>query len=164
MLQLPEGIVVGLCAIGWAAWSVLMGFIVHRLPLKFLETDTWLTQPRPWREDRHWYKRVLRIDRWKDRLPEAGNFFPGGFSKRSIGGGDCAVMSRFVAETRRAEYVHILIWLFWLVTILWTPGWGVLLNLAVGTAFNLPCLWVQRYTRLRLQHLLELKRQEKTKC
>ena len=164
MFQLPDVIVVGLCVIGWAAWSVLMGFIVHRLPLKFLETDTWLTQPRPWGEDRHWYEQVLRIGRWKDRLPEAGNFFPGGFRKRSISGGNCAVMFRFVAETRRAEYVHILIWLFWLVTILWTPGWGVLINLAVGTALNMPCFWVQRYTRLRLQHLLELKRQDKTRC
>jgi glycosyl-4,4'-diaponeurosporenoate acyltransferase len=73
-------------------------------------------------------------------------------------------MSRFLAETRRAEYVHTGIWLFWLVTMLWTPGWGVLVNLAVGTAFNLPCLWVQRYNRLRLQHLLTLKGQEKTIC
>ncbi|CAO5065741.1 IS4/Tn5 family transposase DNA-binding protein [Microcystis aeruginosa] len=69
-----------------------------------------------------------------------------------------------LSETRRAEYVHIAIWLFWLVTMLWTPGWGVLVNLAVGTAFNLPCLWVQRYNRLRLQHLLVLKGQGKTIC
>lgn len=31
---------------------------------------------------------------------------------------------------------------------------GVLINLAFATAFNLPCLWVQRYNRLRLQRLL----------
>jgi glycosyl-4,4'-diaponeurosporenoate acyltransferase len=142
----------------------LIGFVGHRLPLKFLETDTCLTRPRIWGEDRQWYNRVLRIKRWKDRLPEAGDFFPGGFRKTSVGGGDCAVMSRFLAETRRAEYVHIAIWLFWLVTMLWTPDWGVLVNLAVGTAFNLPCLWVQRYNRLRLQHLLVLKGQGKTIC
>ncbi|MFN5971991.1 MAG: hypothetical protein ACK47N_00460 [Microcystis sp.] len=164
ILQLPDGVIVGLCVVGWTAWSLLIGFIGHQLPLKFLETDTCLTRPRPWGEDRQWYNRVLRIKRWKDRLPEAGDFFPGGFRKTSVGGGDCAVMSRFLAETRRAEYVHIAIWLFWLVTMLWTPGWGVLVNLAVGTAFNLPCLWVQRYNRLRLQHLLVLKGQGKTIC
>jgi glycosyl-4,4'-diaponeurosporenoate acyltransferase len=30
----------------------------------------------------------------------------------------------------------------------------VLINLAFATLFNLPCLWVQRYNRLRLQLLL----------
>ncbi|MGA7955306.1 MAG: hypothetical protein WCA07_17480, partial [Gloeobacterales cyanobacterium] len=108
-------------------------------------------------EDRHWYNRVLQIRRWKDWLPEAGDFFQGGFRKSSVSGGDTAVVSRFLAETRRAEYVHIAIWLYWLVTMLWTPGWSLLLNLAVGTAFNLPCLWMQRYNRLRLQHLLGLR-------
>ena len=34
------------------------------------------------------------------------------------------------------------------------PPAGVLINLAFATAFNLPCLWVQRYNRLRLQRLL----------
>lgn len=164
VLQLPDQAIVGLCVRGWAAWSFLIGFVGHRLPLNCLETDTCLTRPRPWGEDRHWYDRLLQIKRWKDRLPEAGDFFPGGVRKSSIGGGDWAVMSRFVAETRRAEYVHIAIWLFWVVTILWTPGWGVLVNLAIGTAFNLPCLWVQRYNRLRLQHLLVLQRTGKTLC
>lgn len=156
MLQLPDGVIVGLCVIGWAAWSLLIGFIGHRLPLKFLEADTWLTQPRPWGEHRHGYEQVLWIKRWKNRLPEAGNFFPGGFAKSSVGAGNREVMVRFLAETRRAEYVHIVIWLFWLVTLFWVSGWGVLLNLAVGTLLNLPCLWVQRYNRIRLLHALAM--------
>jgi glycosyl-4,4'-diaponeurosporenoate acyltransferase len=159
IFQLPDGIIFGLCVVGWLIWSVLIGFIGSRLPLKLLETDTWLTQLRFWEQDKHWYEKILRIKLWKDWLPEAGGFFQGGFSKNSIDGGKCAVMSRFLAETRRAEYVHILIWLFWLLSILWTPTWGVLINLLVGTAFNLPCLFVQRYNRLRLQHLLVLKGQ-----
>jgi glycosyl-4,4'-diaponeurosporenoate acyltransferase len=162
MLQLSDGLIISLCFVGWATWSLLIGFVGHRLPLKLLETNTWLTRRRPWGEDRHWYERVLRIKSWKDRLPEAGNFFPGGFRKNSVGGGKYAVMCRFLAETRRAEYVHSAIWLFWLVTMLWTPRWGILVNLVVGTVFNLPCLWVQRYNRLRIEQLLVLKGQRKT--
>jgi glycosyl-4,4'-diaponeurosporenoate acyltransferase len=161
ILHLSDGEIVRLCVVGWVAWSLLIGLIGHRLPLKLLESDSCLTRPRIWGEDRNWYTQVLQIKRWKDRVPESGDFFQGGFRKSSISGGDYTVMSRFLAETRRAEYVHIAIWLFWLVAMLWTPGWGVLINLFVGTAFNLPCLWVQRYNRLRLQHLLILKEQEK---
>ena len=156
ILQLPDGGIVGLCVVGWVVWSLLIGYIGHRLPLQFLETDTWLTQPRPWGEDRHGYEQILWIKRWKDRLPEAGDFFPGGFRKCSVSAGDREVISQFLAETRRAEYVHIAIWLFGFVTLFWTPGWNVLVNLAVGTAFNLPCLWVQRYNRIRLQRVLAM--------
>jgi glycosyl-4,4'-diaponeurosporenoate acyltransferase len=161
IFQLPDWIILVLCFVGWLIWSVFIGFIGHLLPLTFLETDTCLTQLQFWEQDRHWYEKVLRIKLWKDRLPEAGGFFQGGFSKNSIRGGNYTVMSRFLAETRRAEYVHIAIWLFCLVTILWTPRWGFLINLVVGTALNLPCLWVQRYNRLRLQRLLLLKGQRK---
>ena len=43
-----------------------------------------------------------------------------------------------------AELVHLALWLFWTITPLLLPPAGVLINLAVATAFNLPCLWVQR--------------------
>jgi glycosyl-4,4'-diaponeurosporenoate acyltransferase len=162
LLQLSDGLIVCLCVFGWTAWSFLIGFVGNRLPLKFLEIDTWLTQQHSWYDDRQWYEQVLRIKSWKDRLPEAGNFFPGGFRKNSIGAGNDPVMYRFLAETRRAEYVHIAIWCFWLVSMFWTPVGGVLVNMFVGTAFNLPCLWVQRYNRFRLHHLLRLKTKKKT--
>jgi glycosyl-4,4'-diaponeurosporenoate acyltransferase len=161
MLQLSDALIACLCGVSWFAWSFLIGFIGNRLPLKLLDTDTWLTQKYPWGENREWYEKVMRIKIWKDWLPEAGDFFPGGFRKSSIEGGNYAVMYRFLIETRRAEYVHISIWLFWLVTTIWTPGWGVLVNLFVGTAFNLPCVWVQRYNRLRLKDLLTVKEQKK---
>ncbi|WP_069789460.1 hypothetical protein A5482_015580 (plasmid) [Cyanobacterium sp. IPPAS B-1200] len=161
IFQLPDWMILVLCFVGWLIWSVFIGFIGHLLPLTFLKTDTCLTKLQFWEQDLHWYEKVLRIKLWKDRLPEAGGFFQGGFSKNSIRGGNYTVMSRFLAETRRAEYVHITIWLFWLVTILWTPRWGFLINLVVGTALNLPCLWVQRYNRVRLQRLLLLKERRK---
>ena len=161
IVKLPDILIVGLCVVSWLAWSFLIGFIGNRLPLKLLETDTWLTQKYPWGENRQWYEKVLRLKIWKDWFPEAGDFFPGGFRKSSIGGGNYAVMFRFLMETRRAEYVHISIWLFWLVTIFWTPIGGVFINLFVGTAFNLPCIWIQRYNRLRLKDVLALKEQKK---
>lgn len=162
LFDLPDPVVMGLCGVGWATWSFVVGYLGHRLPLRWLETDTCLTRPRLWGEDRGWYEHHLHIRRWKDRLPEAGDFFRGGFRKSAIGGKDSAVMARFLAETRRAEYVHIAIWPFWIATLLWTPRWGVIINLAVGTALNLPCLWVQRYNRLRIQHLLQQREQRQS--
>jgi glycosyl-4,4'-diaponeurosporenoate acyltransferase len=68
---------------------------------------------------------------------------------------DRLTLAQLCLETRRAELVHLALWPFWLVTALWLPPLGVLLNLLFATAFNLPCLWVQRYNRLRLRALLQ---------
>lgn len=59
-----------------------------------------------------------------------------------------------MAETRRAELVHLALLPFALVTALWCPPWAVAVNLAFAALFNLPCLLVQRFNRRRLLRLL----------
>ncbi|MEA5441126.1 hypothetical protein [Cyanobium gracile] len=142
------------CALGWLGWSVLIGALAQRLPLTALERDNWLTGQRPWPESMESYEQRLGIERWKGLLPDAGDALPGGVRKNSLVSRDPATLQRLVAETRRAELVHLAIWPFWIVTALWLPPVGVLINLTFATLFNLPCLWLQRYNRLRLQPLL----------
>ncbi len=79
---------------------------------------------------------------------------PEGAQEQPDGPGSEA-LQRLVEETRRAELVHLALWPFWICTALWLPPAGVLLNLLFATLFNLPCLWLQRYNRLRLEPLLE---------
>ncbi|MGB7563348.1 MAG: hypothetical protein WBM08_01210 [Prochlorococcaceae cyanobacterium] len=63
---------------------------------------------------------------------------------------DPATLHRLVAETRRVELVHRALWPFWLVTAEWPPPVGVLIDMVCATAFNLPCLWLQRSGHLQL--------------
>lgn len=143
------------CALGWLGWSLLVGSLANQLPLAWLAHDSWFTRPRAWGERADVYERQLAIRHWKRWLPDAGNALPGGVRKAALVRPDGAMLQRLCAETRRAELVHLALWPFWLVTALWLPPAGVLLNLLFATAFNLPCLWVQRYNRLRLQALLQ---------
>jgi glycosyl-4,4'-diaponeurosporenoate acyltransferase len=138
------------CAAGWLAWSLLIGSLANRLPLKALAEDNGLTRLRSW-ERRRTYEQGLAIRFWKGALPDAGNALPGGVSKRELVRRDRRALEQLVAETRRAELVHWALWPFWIITCLWLPWEGVLLNLLFATLFNLPCLAVQRYNRLRLQ-------------
>lgn len=142
------------CVVGWLGWSVLVGSLANRLPPGWLERPGRLTGPRPWGESQAGYEQGLRIRRWKSRVPDAGDALPGGIRKSRLVGRDAATLHRLVAETHRAELVHLAIWPFWIVTALWLPPGGVVINLLFSTAFNLPCLWVQRYNRLRLLLLL----------
>lgn len=70
-------------------------------------------------------------------------------------GRDAATLRRLLAETRRAELVHLAIWPFWIVTAVWLPPVGVLIKLLLFTPLDLPCLWLQRYNRLRLEDLVQ---------
>ena len=143
------------CAVAWLGWSVLVGALANQLPPQLLERDSWLTAPRPWADSPRSYERHLGIRRWKDWLPDAGNALPRGVTKASLVRRDRATLQRLVIETRRAELVHLALWPLWITTALWLPPAGVLVNLLFATAFNLPCLWLQRYNRKRLQALLQ---------
>jgi glycosyl-4,4'-diaponeurosporenoate acyltransferase len=138
----------------WLVGSLLIGGMANRLPAAALARDGVLTRPRPWGESTAGYERRLGIRSWKNRLPDAGNALPGGVTKAHLVTRDRQALERLVAETRRAELVHLALWPLWLVTLLWLPPAGVLINLLFATLFNLPCLWLQRYNRLRLQQLL----------
>ena len=141
-------------AIGWWGWCLLVGGLANHLPLSLLARDSWLTRPRPWGERTEAYELGLGIRRWKPWLPDAGGVLPGGVAKTALARRDRSCLERLMAETRRAELVHLALWPFWLVTALWLPPRGVLINLVFATLFNLPCLWVQRYNRLRLRQIL----------
>lgn len=150
---LSEKLTIEISILGWIAWSFLVGFIGHCLPLSWLLKDTPITQLYNWLDSQDRYEKLLKIKWWKDKLPDAGQFFPRGIAKSLQGKCSILNLQRQIIETRRAEYVHWCIWLFWIPTILWMPIKGVLISCLFATAFNLPCLLVQRYNRLRILQL-----------
>jgi glycosyl-4,4'-diaponeurosporenoate acyltransferase len=145
----PLGVLVANVA-GAAAIHAATGYAVHRLPVHRLAGDGWLWRSRAWERDGGWYRRV-RIQRWKDRVPEAGALFAGGVSKRSVGR---AGLPRFVVETRRAELGHWLAIGCTPLFALWNPPAGIALMGAYQLAVNLPCIAIQRYNRPRAERAL----------
>jgi glycosyl-4,4'-diaponeurosporenoate acyltransferase len=138
----------------WASWSALCGYVAHRIPRARLSRDRGLFRIRAFEAGGRFYERWLRIKRWKDRLPEAGALFRGGFSKRRVTRSDREYFEGFAAETRRAELTHWLIlaatpWFF-----LWNPWWLGLAMVGYGTVANVPCLAIQRYNRARLLRMI----------
>jgi glycosyl-4,4'-diaponeurosporenoate acyltransferase len=151
---ISDALAVLACVLGWFGWALLIGWLANRLPSSALDHDTWLTRARPWPQSEAGYEKRLAILRWKSLLPDAGDALPGGVRKNSLVSRDPAALQRLVEETRRAELVHLAIWPFWLCTALWMPPAGVLVNMIFATLFNLPCLLLQRYNRLRLARTL----------
>ena len=142
----------------WAGFGVASGWVAHRRPVAAFEHDTWLTRLRPWEARGRRYDRWFRVRRWKDRLPEAGALFAGGWAKDRIRSFAPADLRRLAAETRRAEWVHWANIAFGASFALWTP-WDVAVVMVVfGLVVHLPFVGVQRYNRARLVHVLATSR------
>lgn len=147
----------------WLAASLLVGLLANRLPPSWLESPR---QPRatpdsccrPTSPAAHPARGALAppgIRIWKRWIPDAGGALPGGVPKASLVRRDPESLRRLVLETRRAELVHGVLLPGGLLTALWLPPSGVMVNLLFALAFNLPCLLLQRYNRARLQRCLK---------
>jgi glycosyl-4,4'-diaponeurosporenoate acyltransferase len=140
--------------VAWGVVHATTGYLVHRLPDRFFARDHFWSRPVRFEAHTRFYERVLRIKRWKDRVPEAGALFAGGVSKRSLPRRDAAGLQQFAIETRRAELGH------WLAAaaspffVLWNPPLAAALMLVYGFGVNLPFIAIQRYNRLRVERVL----------
>jgi glycosyl-4,4'-diaponeurosporenoate acyltransferase len=155
LLQLvaPWQVTLAADVVAWGMVHVLTGYLAHRLPAARLEEDGVLLAQRRFERGGRWYREHLRIDRWKNHLPEAGAFFPGGVSKRQLRpGGDG--LRLLVRESRRAELAHWWALVAGAVFVVGNPPLAAVLLIGYGVAFNLPFIAVQRYNRFRALALL----------
>ncbi|MFN7149105.1 MAG: glycosyl-4,4'-diaponeurosporenoate acyltransferase [Microthrixaceae bacterium] len=150
LIPLPDLAAVAVSCVAWVLIGLVTGWFLHRRSIASLEHDGWLTRPRRFEQDGRWYQRNLRIRRWKDRLPEKGDLFPDGFSKRHLIDRSTPHLERFVAETRRAELVHWSNMAAGPLFLIWcSPLLGACM-IAFGVIAHLPFIVIQRYNRARL--------------
>lgn len=151
IVRLSSWSTIALNVVAWFVWSAGVGYVAHKLPGRYFASDRVILRLRSFEDGGRWYERHLRIKRWKDRLPEAGAVFAGGFSKRTV---RRSGLAQFLIETRRAESVHWVAMALWPVFGVWNPPWAVAFMLVYAVAANVPCLLVQRYNRARLVRVL----------
>ena len=138
--------------------QVASGYVAHRLRPGSLDRDRWLFRERRFERGGRLYVDVFRIRRWKRRLPEAGDVFPGGFHKAHLLHADDEHLRRHVRETRRAEAAH------WLAVgvaplfFLWNPWYAGVVVQVYAVLVNGPCILAQRYNRIRLERVLARRR------
>ena len=105
-LVMPQALTIVVDVVAWGVFHAATGYAAYRLDESRLSRDGWLLRPRRFETAGRWYRRWLRINRWKDKVPEAGDLFRGGVSKRHLPAYDVAGLQLFVRETRRAELAH----------------------------------------------------------
>ena len=154
-MVMSPALTIAVDVIAWGAFHAATGYAAYRLDESRLGRDGWLLRERRFENAGRWYRRWLRINRWKDKVPDAGDLFRGGVSKRHLPAYDDAGLQSFVRETRRAELAHW--WAMWCgpVFVLWNPPLAAGLLVGYGVLANLPFVAIQRYNRFRTQALIE---------
>jgi glycosyl-4,4'-diaponeurosporenoate acyltransferase len=153
-LAMPPAATIVIDIVAWGAFHSVTGYAAYRLDDARLSRDGWLLRQRAFEDNGRWYRRRLRIHRWKDRLPEAGDLFGDGLSKRQLPAYDVAGLQLFARETRRAELAHWWALFCGPVFALWNPPLATALLIGYGVVVNLPFIAIQRYNRLRIAALV----------
>jgi glycosyl-4,4'-diaponeurosporenoate acyltransferase len=154
-LVMSPALTIAVDVMAWGVFHTATGYAAYRLDESRLSRDGWLLRPRRFETAGRWHRRWLRIDRWKDKVPEAGGTFRGGISKRHLPAYDVAGLQLFARETRRAELAHWWAMCCGVLFVLWNPPIAVGPLLGYGVVANLPCIVIQRYNRFRIQALIE---------
>lgn len=137
-----------------AIWHVTVFIACVKLPVSYFDETKTRFRARDWERGGRWYKDTLRINAWKDHIPQyaARN----GFSKEHLERPDDLTIdyiNEFIMETCRGEWMHLSGALCAVLLLVINPiGFGLLFAF-LDLLGNLPFAAIQRYNRFRLQTL-----------
>ena len=135
-------------AFAWTAIQITLALIAQRVSSRHFDITV-----SGWERNGQFYH-SLGVRAWKDRLPDAGSWLPGGFGKRRLCGRSFAELECFAREARRGELVHWSAIAALPLFTLWNSWPGMFVNAAYAIAANLPCIIAQRYNRARIARVL----------
>ena len=141
----------------WLAAGVVVGRYQARKPIEALETPGPLTRLTKWEMAGSPFRHWVRVEAWKDRLPDAGTWF-GGLSKKRLPGSDVGGWRRFAAESLRAERTHWAMFAVLPIFVLWNPAWLFVANVTFAVVANVPCMIIARHNRARVMRLTQRRR------
>jgi glycosyl-4,4'-diaponeurosporenoate acyltransferase len=129
-------------------WHTAIFLACIKLPHSMFAPTKERFAPRTWEHGGRWYRDKLKIQLWKDKVPQ--HIGKDGFSKEHLKDVSVDYLDEFVMETCRGEWMHMKNCICAVITLLINP-------LLVGLVFsflillgNVPFAIIQRYNRFRL--------------
>jgi glycosyl-4,4'-diaponeurosporenoate acyltransferase len=146
--------------IDFTAWLLIHVFVslpISRMRPNSFNPDSWLYKERHWENTGKFYDRILKIKKWKGFLPDGAAVQKSGFRKKRLNNNDAVYIRRFILETCRAELTHWVIFVFAIVFFIWNDWWIGLIMIVYAIVVNIPCVFTQRYNRIRLRKVYDAK-------
>ena len=129
-------------------WHVAFFLACIKLPESRFDFQRSRFMPRDWEKGGRWYRDKLRIQEWKDKVPQFVS--KDGFSKEHFTDMSLEYLDEFIMETCRAEWTHMNNCISVVVLLIVNPiSVGLVVSFMVLLG-NVPFAIIQRYNRFRL--------------
>ncbi len=155
LFELPDLWIVILNVLGIPAIHLGISWLYTQFPRTLFNSDSALYRMRNWENGGKIYQTIFKVRKWKGLLPDAAPWFDG-FAKKNLRSKNVEFLHAFKAETCRGEAAHYAQVFGILGTLAWNPGIAAVVIGVYSILSNLPCIILQRHTRARLDHLLEI--------
>lgn len=132
-------------------WHFATFFLCISIKIEHFDSSRARYQPRKWEKNGKWYADYLKINKWKDFLPQ--HVGKDGFSKDHLDDVSLEYIDEFILETCRGEWNHIANCYFAVVLFLANSFWIAFILTILLFLGNLPFAIIQRYNRFRLMKL-----------
>ena len=86
-------------------WHVAVFLACVKIPTAFFDATKSRYLPKKWEKGGRWYRDNLKIQLWKDKLPQ--HIGKGGFSKAHLTDVSIEYLDEFIMETCRGEWMHL---------------------------------------------------------
>ncbi len=135
-------------------WHLIVLILSMNLNPAFFNPKRGIYQERKWERGGAFYTSVLKIKKWKDKVPQFVS--KNGFSKRSLKGKiDKQYVEKFIFETCRAEWNHMMGCMYFIISFCVNSQPYAIIFSLISIAGNLPFLCIQRFNRIRLSRLMK---------
>lgn len=132
-------------------WHFITFIICVSVDNSFFDADKKLYRPHKWEKNGKFYSDVLKINKWKDFLPQ--HIGKDGFSKDHLDDTSVPYLDEFIMETCRAEWNHTMNCIYAVILFIINDFLMAFVLTIVLFLLNLPFAVIQRYNRFRLQKL-----------
>lgn len=156
MIRATVAALIAINTVGWLGLQLGIAWAATRAPSRYFSADNWLYAVRAW--EAGFYRRCLRVRRWKRLLPDGAPWVGSRFAKKTLKAHDPEYLRQWMIETRRGELAHWLMLACFPIFFLWNPHWAWVVMALYAAAANLPCIVAQRYNRAVLGRLRSRRR------
>ena len=154
LLEVPLWLMITLNVVLWPFFHMTISLLTVRIPDAFFQRDGLVLPVHATRSGQRFYEQVLFIRSWKKWIPDGASIFKFGFRKKTMEGNDQVYIEKFILETRRAEFSHLVQMLPMVVFFIFNTWIVALIMVAYALIFNIPLILLQRYNRIRFLRLL----------
>jgi glycosyl-4,4'-diaponeurosporenoate acyltransferase len=155
LIPLSPGWMILLCFLLWPVFQLVPVAVCLAMPDRLFRPTRFPYHPFRWESGGRIYRRYLKVERWKQFLPDGGALFRKGVRKRHLDCRDPEELERFLIESCRGELTHWLAMMPVGVFALFTPVGVFLLMILYALVINMPCIIAQRYNRPRIASHLD---------